>query len=81
MLFCIILACCFATTGNHSGEFPLSLAKIDTMEERNSVLSLVKLTRSGLLLFTSTRGTSFDTVNIVSEIVQSLESAGSSSPQ
>ncbi|XP_024019390.1 uncharacterized protein LOC21405705 isoform X2 [Morus notabilis] len=67
--------------GNRSGEFPLSSAKIDTMEERNSVLSLVKLTRSGLLLFTFTRGTSFDTVNIVSEIFQSLESAGSSSPQ
>lgn len=67
--------------GNHSKEISLSSAKIGTSEERNSVLSLVKLTRSGLLLFTFTRGTSFDTVDIVSNIIGSLESAGSSSPQ
>ncbi|XP_062113128.1 uncharacterized protein LOC133824273 [Humulus lupulus] len=65
---------------NKSGSSVLS-TKNDTIEERNHVLSLVKLTGSGLLLFTFTKGTSFDPVQIVSNIIESRDSASSSSPQ
>ncbi|KAL5554156.1 hypothetical protein UlMin_041557 [Ulmus minor] len=58
-----------------------SSAKIDTVEERNHVLSLVKLTKSGLVLFTFARGTCLDTVSILSDVINSLESGSSSSPQ
>ncbi|PON79184.1 hypothetical protein PanWU01x14_013000 [Parasponia andersonii] len=71
----------FIITGNHLKVNSLSSSNTNTTEERNHVLSLVKLTRSGLLLFTFARGTSFDPVHIVSNIIRSLESAGSSSPQ
>ncbi|KAF4377064.1 hypothetical protein G4B88_023850 [Cannabis sativa] len=63
-----------------SGSSVLS-TKNDTIEESNHVLSLVKLTGSGLLLFTFTKGTSFDPVQIVSNIIESRESASSSSPE
>ncbi|XP_054805807.1 uncharacterized protein LOC129308604 isoform X2 [Prosopis cineraria] len=43
-------------------------------------LSLVKLTRSGLLLFTFPRNALVDTVDIVSNIIQSLGSGSVSSP-
>ncbi|KAM6546674.1 hypothetical protein CsatB_027410 [Cannabis sativa] len=63
-----------------SGSSVLS-TKNDTIEESNHVLSLVKLTGSGLLLFTFTKGTSFDPVQIVSNIIESREYASSSSPE
>ena len=55
-------------------------ATVET-SERISVLSLVKLTKSGLLLFTFSRDTSFNTVSVVSDVLRSLESEGSASPQ
>ncbi|KAJ7942735.1 Mitochondrial pyruvate carrier 1 [Quillaja saponaria] len=53
--------------------------KPDTGIDRAPGLSLVKLTRSGLLLFTFPRTKSPDTVAIVSNIIQSLQSGSSSS--
>lgn len=52
----------------------------DTNLDRGPVLSLVKLTRSGLLLFTFPRNTLADTVGIVSNIMESVESGISKSP-
>ncbi|CAJ1977615.1 unnamed protein product [Sphenostylis stenocarpa] len=43
-------------------------------------LSLVKLTRNGLLLFTYPNHTQPDTVNVVSNIIQALESGNGSLP-
>lgn len=48
--------------------------------EKCSPISLVKLTRSGLLLFTFTKDISLDTVYIVSDIIQSLEAGTLKSP-
>ncbi|XP_026402798.1 uncharacterized protein LOC113298311 [Papaver somniferum] len=50
-----------------------SSPKMDVIEEKG-ILSLVKLTRSGLLLFTFPRSCSPDTVDIVSKIFESLGS-------
>ena len=52
----------------------LSGAKAETDTEGVPGLSLVKLTRSGLLLFTFPKNTLPNTVDIVSNIIQALES-------
>jgi hypothetical protein len=70
----------FMMTGKHSKGICLSPAGVDTNLNRDPVLSLVKLTRSGLLLFTFPRDTPADTVGIVSNIMESLESGISKSP-
>lgn len=70
----------FMMTGKHSKSICLSPAGVDTNLNRDPVLSLVKLTRSGLLLFTFPRDTPADTVGIVSNIMESLESGISKSP-
>ncbi|XP_057992091.1 uncharacterized protein LOC110668905 isoform X2 [Hevea brasiliensis] len=54
--------------------------EMDAIEEKSSVLSLVKLTRSGLLLLTFAGENSPDTVDIVSNIFQCLESGSLRSP-
>ncbi|KAE8076440.1 hypothetical protein FH972_015091 [Carpinus fangiana] len=59
---------------------PGKTRRVDTNLNRDPVLSLVKLTRSGLLLFTLPRDTPADTVGIVSNIMESLESGISKSP-
>ncbi|KAM7487848.1 hypothetical protein LguiB_025332 [Lonicera macranthoides] len=58
----------------------LSPLKSDGNVEKADVLSLVKLTRSGLLLFTFPRDSSPDVVRIVSNIIKSLESGSLKSP-
>ncbi|KAI3921134.1 hypothetical protein MKX01_036113 [Papaver californicum] len=60
-------------SGESTRETTSSSSKMDVIEERG-ILSLVKLTRSGLLLFTFPRSCSADTVDIVSKISQSLGS-------
>ncbi|KAF5750048.1 hypothetical protein HS088_TW03G00378 [Tripterygium wilfordii] len=66
------------------GESPedncISSVKADTIIESGSVLSLVKLCRSGLVLLTSSKDKSLDTAKIVSKIFHSLESGNLSSP-
>ncbi|KAF7809381.1 uncharacterized protein G2W53_036124 [Senna tora] len=73
-----------AIVNSGEGKLPegtcLSPAKAETNNGRVSDLSLVKLTRSGLLLFTFPRDALPDTVGIVSKIIQSLESGSVSSP-
>lgn len=49
-------------------------------EEHNSLMSLVKLTKSGLLLFTFPIENSPDTTNIVSRVFQSMESGALKAP-
>jgi hypothetical protein len=58
----------------------LSPVSSDPNLDRAHVLSLVKLIRSGLLLFTFPTNTTVDTVRIVSNIMESLESGISKSP-
>ncbi|KAK3421391.1 hypothetical protein EUGRSUZ_G02045 [Eucalyptus grandis] len=58
-----------------------SQTKEDIGANKSSALSLVKLTGSGLLLFTFPHEDSTDTIQIVSDIIDSLGSADSSSPQ
>ncbi|MCL7031575.1 hypothetical protein MKW94_018775 [Papaver nudicaule] len=60
-------------SGVSTRETTPSSPKMDVIEERG-ILSLVKLTRSGLLLFTFPRSCSADTVDIVAKIFQSLGS-------
>ncbi|KAI3902751.1 hypothetical protein MKW92_022052, partial [Papaver armeniacum] len=50
-----------------------SSPKMDVIEEKG-IISLIKLTRSGLLLFTFPRSCSPDTVDIVLKIFESLGS-------
>ncbi|KAK9277077.1 hypothetical protein L1049_006616 [Liquidambar formosana] len=72
-----------SATKNAAGKLEdtsLSPAKTDTNVESGPVLSLVKLTRSGLVLFTFPTNDSLDTVDIVSNIIQSLESGSLRSP-
>ncbi|XWS69427.1 hypothetical protein CRYUN_Cryun04dG0178100 [Craigia yunnanensis] len=57
-----------------------SLAKTDKSEAPDFVLSLVKLTRSGLLLLTFPGENSLDTIDIVLEIFRDLESGSLKSP-
>ncbi|CAK9135437.1 unnamed protein product [Ilex paraguariensis] len=66
--------------GKLSEDSCLSSSKLDTDAEGGDVLSLVKLTGSGLLLFTFPRDNSADVVDIVSNIAQSLESGSLKSP-
>nr|POE52614.1 hypothetical protein CFP56_35067 [Quercus suber] len=71
------------TASNNSGKTSgtcLSPEMPDTNLDSGHVLSLVKLTRSGLLLFTFPRNTPADTVGIVSNIMESVESGISKSP-
>ncbi|OMO72631.1 hypothetical protein COLO4_27543 [Corchorus olitorius] len=58
----------------------LSSAKNDKGEALDFVLSLVKLTRSGLLLLTFPSENSPDTIDIVSDIFRDLESGSLKSP-
>ncbi|KAF8021058.1 hypothetical protein BT93_G1471 [Corymbia citriodora subsp. variegata] len=58
-----------------------SQTKEDIGANKSSALSLVKLTGSGLLLFTFPDEDSADTIQIVSDIIDSLGSGDSSSPQ
>ncbi|XP_041012730.1 uncharacterized protein LOC121256137 isoform X3 [Juglans microcarpa x Juglans regia] len=57
-----------------------SPARVDINLEEGPILSLVKLTRSGLLLFTFPRNSAADTVRTVSNIMDSFESGTSKSP-
>lgn len=72
---------CLSFVGNLSNDTCLSTANGEAIEDNNSVLSLVKLTRSGLLLFTLPTSSCLNTVNIVSNIIQSLETGSSRSLQ
>ncbi|KAM0043455.1 putative THUMP domain-containing protein [Helianthus debilis subsp. tardiflorus] len=58
----------------------VSTTKSDANTETSNPLSLVKLTRSGLLLFTFSNDHSPDVVDIVSNIMQSLESGSLKAP-
>lgn len=66
--------------GNIADSTTNSPAKTDAIVERAHLLSLVKLTRSGLLLFTFPKDDSHDIVDIVSNIIQSMESGNLRSP-
>ncbi|XP_031132367.1 uncharacterized protein LOC116033950 isoform X3 [Ipomoea triloba] len=57
------------------------ISESDTCVEKNHELSLVKLTRSGLLLFTFPCGKSPPIVNILFDIVHSLESKSLNMPR
>lgn len=57
-----------------------SPAKAEADKDGVTGLSLVKLTRNGLLLFTFPINTFPDTVDIVSNIIQALESGRLSLP-
>ncbi|KAJ0096259.1 hypothetical protein Patl1_15699 [Pistacia atlantica] len=57
-----------------------SHSKVDTNTEYDFDMSLVKLTRSGLLLLTFPRENSYNVVGVVSNIVQSLDSGTLKSP-
>ena len=57
-----------------------SSANTDKSEAPDFVLSLVKLTRSGLLLLTFPGENSLDTIDIVSKIFRDLESGSLKSP-
>lgn len=67
-----------------AGEKPnaedLKSAKESVSEEHKSLMSLVKLTKSGLLLFTFPVGNSTDTTDIVSRIFQFMESGALKAP-
>nr|GMD37653.1 Checkpoint protein like [Ipomoea batatas] len=78
--------------GAANGEYPDSsenkdsgckneISESDTCAEKNHELSLVKLTRSGLLLFTFPCGKSPPIVNILFDIVHSLESKSLNMPR
>ncbi|KAK7343352.1 hypothetical protein VNO77_12017 [Canavalia gladiata] len=68
-----------ATANSGDGKL-LSPVKAETDKDGVTDLSLVKLTRNGLLLFTFPNNTFPDTVNIVSNIIQALESGSVSLP-
>lgn len=74
-LFFVILM-----TGGLAKQDCLSLAKADAPVERGFVLSLVKLTRSGLVLLTSPRENPSVTTDVVSNIFRCLESGILKSP-
>ncbi|XP_010458208.1 PREDICTED: uncharacterized protein LOC104739520 [Camelina sativa] len=63
-------------TGENPNVEDLKLAN----EEHNSLMSLVKLTKSGLLLFTFPVENSPDTTSIVSRVFQSMESGALKAP-
>ncbi|KAJ4710227.1 Mitochondrial pyruvate carrier 1 [Melia azedarach] len=72
-------------TAKDSGELPknecLSCAKTGTNIENDFDMSLVKLTRNGLLLLTFPSKNSLNIVNIVSNISQSFNTGNLKSPQ
>ncbi|KAF8407493.1 hypothetical protein HHK36_006627 [Tetracentron sinense] len=68
------------SAGELSKETGLSFLKRDANVERDLVLSLVKLTRSGLILLTFPRNNFHDTVDIVSNVFHTLESGTLRSP-
>ncbi|KAF2305746.1 hypothetical protein GH714_007981 [Hevea brasiliensis] len=73
--------CAEDTKSKSIGEDTDGLSKeMDTIEEKGSVLSLVKLTGNGLLSLRFARESSPDTVVIVSNIFQCLESGSLRSP-
>ncbi|XP_043696398.1 uncharacterized protein LOC122646851 isoform X2 [Telopea speciosissima] len=84
---CLSSAECEKATDNleDSGETSipttLSSARTEADTERNLSLSLVKLTRSGLLLFIFPKGNSSDGIRIVSNIFHSLDSGNLKPPQ
>ena len=55
-------------------------AKESVSEEQKSLMSLVKLTKSGLLLFTFPVDNSTDTTGIVSRMFQFMESGALKAP-
>ncbi|CAK7326892.1 unnamed protein product [Dovyalis caffra] len=67
-------------SGGPANDDCLSLVKADTPVERGFVLSLVKLTKSGLVLLTFPRDNSSVTIDVVSNIFQCLESGILKSP-
>ncbi|KFK43226.1 hypothetical protein AALP_AA1G096700 [Arabis alpina] len=67
-------------TGNNPNVEELKSAKESINEEHNSLMSLVKLTKSGLLLFTFPVENSPDTTSIVSRIFQFMESGAMKAP-
>ncbi|KAJ4870882.1 Uncharacterized protein Rs2_47517 [Raphanus sativus] len=67
-------------TGENPNVEDLKSAKESVSEEHKSLMSLVKLTKSGLLLFTFPVGNSTDTTDIVSRIFQSMESGALKAP-
>lgn len=66
--------------GELSKDAGVSSANRDAIVENGHVLSLVKLTRSGLLLFVFPRNNSVDTVDVVSQIIRSLQSGSVKPP-
>ncbi|KAF8107996.1 hypothetical protein N665_0115s0011 [Sinapis alba] len=67
-------------TGENSSVEDLKSAKESVSEEHKSLMSLVKLTKSGLLLFTFPVENSMDTTDIVSRIFQCMESGALKAP-
>ncbi|XP_038892500.1 uncharacterized protein LOC120081569 isoform X2 [Benincasa hispida] len=67
------------STDEHAGTSLIS-TKSEAKVEKCSPISLVKLTRSGLLLFTFIKNISPDTVYIVKDIIQCLEAGTLKSP-
>lgn len=65
--------------GGDVEEGACSHVMVDTDGETGPLLKLVKLTKSGLLLFIFGKNVSPDVVGIVSKIVQSVESGSSGS--
>lgn len=66
--------------GGFQNDDHFSSAKTDKSGAPDFVLSLVKLTRSGLLLLTFPGENPLDTIDIVSDIFQDLESGSLKSP-
>ncbi|RVW72648.1 hypothetical protein CK203_050661 [Vitis vinifera] len=71
---------CGEDGGELSKDAGVSSANRDAIVENGHVLSLVKLTRSGLLLFVFPRNNSVDTVDVVSQIIRSLQSGSVKPP-
>ncbi|KAL0697499.1 hypothetical protein Bca4012_053621 [Brassica carinata] len=67
-------------TGENLNAEDLKPAKESVSEEHKSLMSLVKLTKSGLLLFTFPVENSTDTTDIVSRIFQFMESGALKAP-
>ncbi|KAF3573292.1 hypothetical protein F2Q69_00060524 [Brassica cretica] len=67
-------------TGENLNAEDLKPAKESVNEEHKSLMSLVKLTKSGLLLFTFPVDNSTDTTDIVSRVFQFMESGALKAP-
>ncbi|CAN8294670.1 unnamed protein product [Cochlearia groenlandica] len=67
-------------TGENPNVEELELAKERDNREHNSLMSLVKLTKSGLLLFTFPVEKSMDTTDMVSRVFEFLESGSLKAP-